>query len=65
MTYDDIINDNKISFVVLRPSISEDNPSGITILRKESFTDLYTDRYVFECIGGQNDDIAYLVRRDR
>lgn len=64
MTYEYIIQDSSIAFVVLRSSISEDNPQGITILKKEAFTDLYNDRYVFERLGGENNDIAYLVRKD-
>jgi hypothetical protein len=63
MTYDDIINDGNIAFVVLKPSPNKDNQYGMTILRKEAFTDLYREGYVFEGRGGQNGDIAYMVRR--
>lgn len=64
MTYDEIMKDEKIGFVVLRPSIDESNPAGITILRKTAFSDVYSQRYEFEQLGGQNNDIAYMVRKN-
>lgn len=64
MTYDDIIQDDKIAFVVLRPSIDDGNPGGITILRKGAFSDIYSEAYEFEFVGGTNNDIAYMVRKD-
>lgn len=63
MTYDEIIEDDKIAFVVLRPSIDENNPGGITILRKSVFSDVYSGVYEFERIGGASNNIAYMVRK--
>lgn len=64
MTYDDIINDQRITHVVLRPSPSEALIGGITVLSKDTFSGIHGDAYVFEKIGGINDDIVYMVRQD-
>ena len=59
MTYDEILADEKIKFIMLRPGL---NNSGVTILRKESYDATILEGYTFKGMFDSKNDAVEFVK---
>lgn len=65
MTYEELMNNEAIQFVVFRPSLDPHNPNGISIFKKRVVLEETIEGYTFKTISGSKNDTAEYVKENK